>query len=39
VTYALYENEEHWPGTWSYPNQVDVVNRTIEWFERYLKDE
>ena len=39
VTYALYEDEEHWPGTWSYPNQVDVVNRTIAWFDRFLKDE
>ena len=37
VSYALYEGEEHWPGTWGYANQVDVVNRTIEWFDRYLK--
>jgi dipeptidyl aminopeptidase/acylaminoacyl peptidase len=38
VTYALYEGEEHWPGTWSYENQVDVVNRTLAWFDRYLKN-
>ncbi len=37
VTYAVYDDEEHWPGTWSYPNQVDVVKRTIDWFDRHLK--
>lgn len=39
VTYAIYDGEDHWPGTWSYLNQVDVVNRTIQWFDRFLKGE
>ena len=37
VTYARYEGETHWEGTWSYPNQRDALERTIGWFDRYLK--
>jgi dipeptidyl aminopeptidase/acylaminoacyl peptidase len=33
--YALYEGEGH--GFNSLANQIDVTNRYIEWFDRYLK--
>lgn len=36
VEYAKYENEKHSPLAWSYANQVDLLNRTIAWFNRYL---
>jgi dipeptidyl aminopeptidase/acylaminoacyl peptidase len=37
VTYARYEGESHWEGTWSAPNQRDALERAIAWFDRYLK--
>ncbi len=37
VEYAKYEGERHIPITWSYANQMDVCNRTVAWFEQYLK--
>ena len=37
VTYARYANEGHWEGDWSYANQVDALQRTIAWFQKYLK--
>ena len=37
VTYVRYEGETHWEGTWSYPNQLDALERTIGWFDRHLK--
>jgi fermentation-respiration switch protein FrsA (DUF1100 family) len=37
VTYARYNGEEHWEGGWSNANQLDVLQRTIAWFDRYLK--
>jgi dipeptidyl aminopeptidase/acylaminoacyl peptidase len=36
VEYAKYESEEHSPLYWSYPNQMDVGKRMIDWFGRYL---
>ena len=35
--YAKYDGEGHSPVYWSYPNQIDLTNRTINWFEKYLK--
>lgn len=37
VEYAKYEGEEHWEGTWDYANQVDYLNRIINWFDKHLK--
>ena len=37
VEYAKYEGEEHSPLNWSYANQLDLCNRMIAWFGRYLK--
>lgn len=37
VEYARYEGEGHWPGTWTLANQRDYLQRTIAWFDRYLK--
>lgn len=37
VVYAKYEGEGHWQGTFSYANQVDYLNRVIDWFDKYLK--
>ena len=37
VTYARYEGEGHWEGTWGYANQLDSLNRSIAWFDRHLK--
>lgn len=36
VTYAKYEGESHVPS--AYENQLDIGNRIIEWFGRYLKE-
>jgi dipeptidyl aminopeptidase/acylaminoacyl peptidase len=36
VSYARYAGENHWEGGWSYPNQVDSLERSIAWFDRYL---
>ena len=37
VSYVRYEGEGHWEGTWSYANQLDVLNRVLAWFDRHLK--
>jgi dipeptidyl aminopeptidase/acylaminoacyl peptidase len=37
VVYAKYNAEGHDPSLWSYPNQVDLSYRIIEWFDKYLK--
>jgi dipeptidyl aminopeptidase/acylaminoacyl peptidase len=37
VTYVRYEGESHWEGSWSYANQIDVLQRVLGWFDRYLK--
>jgi dipeptidyl aminopeptidase/acylaminoacyl peptidase len=39
VSYARYEGESHWEGTWHRANQLDALNRVIAWFDRYLKGE
>ncbi|MEO8432778.1 MAG: prolyl oligopeptidase family serine peptidase [Acidobacteriota bacterium] len=39
VTYARYQGENHWEGAWSYPNQLDSLQRSIAWFDRFLKAE
>jgi dipeptidyl aminopeptidase/acylaminoacyl peptidase len=36
VTYARYEGEEHWQGTWGRANVVDYWNRVIDWLDQYL---
>lgn len=36
VEYAKYEGEDHSPLYWSYANQVDLCNRMIAWFHKYL---
>jgi dipeptidyl aminopeptidase/acylaminoacyl peptidase len=35
--YAKYEGEDHGPDNWSYANQMDLSDRMIAWFDRYLK--
>jgi len=37
VDYARYTGEGHWEGAWGRANQIDALNRTIGWFDRYLK--
>ncbi len=36
VEYAKYGGEDHSPLYWSYPNQLDLCNRMIAWFHKYL---
>jgi len=36
VTYARYEGEEHWPGTWGRANVADYWDRVIDWFDHHL---
>ncbi len=38
VEYAKYEGEGHWEGTWGHVNQVDYLNRIIDWFDKHLKE-
>lgn len=38
VEYARYAGEGHWEGAWSRPNQIDALKRSIDWFDRYLKE-
>jgi dipeptidyl aminopeptidase/acylaminoacyl peptidase len=35
--YAKYEGEDHGPDNWSYANQMDLSDRMIAWFDRYMK--
>lgn len=37
VRYVRYEGEDHWEGGWSRANQIDVMTRVFEWFDRHLK--
>jgi len=37
VEYARYAGESHGVADWSFPNQVDYLNRVIAWFDRWLK--
>lgn len=37
VSYAKYMGEDHAPGNWSYANQIDFLNRIVEWFDGHLK--
>jgi len=37
VEYAKYEGEGHWEGDWGHINQVDYLNRIINWFDKHLK--
>lgn len=37
VLYAKYQGEDHSPRDWSYENQLDLTNRMIAWFNKYLK--
>lgn len=37
VVYARYDGEQHTEGGWGYANQVDYLNRIINWFDSYLK--
>jgi len=37
VEYARYAGEGHWEGAWSRPNQADALQRSIGWFDEYLK--
>ena len=37
--YAKYQGEGHDPDFWSYPNQVDLGHRIIDWFGEHLKSE
>ena len=36
VQLALYEGEHHGPTDWTYSNSLDVFERTITWFDRFL---
>jgi dipeptidyl aminopeptidase/acylaminoacyl peptidase len=37
VEYARYAGESHGIIEWTFPNQVDYLNRVIAWFELWLK--
>jgi dipeptidyl aminopeptidase/acylaminoacyl peptidase len=37
ATYAKYMGEDHVPTNWSYANQIDWLNRIIDWFDVHLK--
>jgi len=39
VEYAKYEEEGHSQISWSYINQVDYLNRIINWFGKHLKND
>jgi dipeptidyl aminopeptidase/acylaminoacyl peptidase len=39
VTYAKYEGEGHSPLSWTFTNQLDLCERVIGWFDKYLKPE
>lgn len=38
VQYAKYQGEGHGLDYWSYANQTDFCDRTIAWFDRYLRN-
>lgn len=37
--YARYDGEKHVPTEWTYANQLDLWNRVISWFDKYLMAE
>lgn len=37
VEYARYVGESHGVAEWTFPNQVDYLNRVIAWFDLWLK--
>jgi dipeptidyl aminopeptidase/acylaminoacyl peptidase len=37
VEYARYAGESHGVAEWSFPNQVDYLNRVVAWFALWLK--
>jgi dipeptidyl aminopeptidase/acylaminoacyl peptidase len=37
VTYARYVGENHSPDTWKIENRIDLAERMITWFDKYLK--
>jgi dipeptidyl aminopeptidase/acylaminoacyl peptidase len=37
VEYAKYEGEGHIPSSWTFPNQTDLCNRILSWFDLLLK--
>jgi dipeptidyl aminopeptidase/acylaminoacyl peptidase len=37
VEYARYVGEGHGVAEWTFPNQVDYLNRVIAWFDLWLK--
>ncbi|HEX7330625.1 MAG TPA: prolyl oligopeptidase family serine peptidase [Pyrinomonadaceae bacterium] len=37
VEYARYRGEGHGVAEWTFPNQVDYLNRVIAWFDLWLK--
>ncbi len=37
VEYAKYQGEPHVPWDWSYANQIDLANRVVAWFGKYLQ--
>jgi dipeptidyl aminopeptidase/acylaminoacyl peptidase len=39
VEYAKYHGENHGPAGWSFDNQIDLCDRMIAWFDKYLKYE
>jgi dipeptidyl aminopeptidase/acylaminoacyl peptidase len=39
VELAKYGGEEHHQATWRYTNQLDYWNRTLGWFDKYLRGE
>jgi len=36
VAYAKYAGGEHSEGQWPFPDQLDYMNRLVNWFNRYL---
>ena len=36
VTFARYEDEDHWWGAWRLANQIDYWQRVIGWFDEHL---
>ena len=36
VILVEYLDEDHWPGTWRYPNAVDYWTRVLDWFDAHL---
>ena len=37
AVYVEYKGEGHTPGTYSFSHQLDLTNRIVAWFDKYLK--